>query len=178
VYLGGETTGSSCILMRNLSRGQTVILFDNSHDNARRIAIEALGVLNGAKLAPPRKSIAREYAAALQKGDAAAARAALDTLVAAGSSSSLDEEEINAMGYDLMADANVYEVPQQAHPEAAVAMLELNTLLFPQSWNAWDSFSEALRKAGRIRDAIAAYEKSLALNPGNDSAKKALSDMR
>jgi tetratricopeptide (TPR) repeat protein len=178
VYHGGETTGSSCILMRNLSRHQTVILFDNSHDDARLVAIDALRILSGADVPAPQKSIAQQYALALLKGDAVATQTMHDRLIAAGSNSSFDEVEVNAMGYDLMADKNVYEVPQQAHLDAAIAMLKLNTELFPQSWNAWDSFGEALRKEGRIAEAIAAYERSLALNPESESAKTALAEMR
>ncbi|WP_163220588.1 tetratricopeptide repeat protein, partial [Citrobacter freundii] len=44
----------------------------------------------------------------------------------------------------------------------------------PDSWNAYDSYGEALLKAGRKDDAIAMYRKSVALNPGNANAKAVL----
>jgi len=52
-----------------------------------------------------------------------------------------------------------------------------NVELFPKSWNAWDSYGEALRKANRIPESLEAYHHSLALNPNSDGAKKAIREM-
>lgn len=74
------------------------------------------------------------------------------------------ERDLNDWGYRLM--------PGQL--PIAVDVLKLNTELHPDSWNAYDSYGEALLKAGRKDDAIAMYRKSVALNPGNANAKAAL----
>ncbi len=52
----------------------------------------------------------------------------------------------------------------------AVAILALNTKLFPQEANAWDSLGEAYMLAGDADRAIENYEKSLKLDPGNANA--------
>ena len=53
-------------------------------------------------------------------------------------------------------------------------MFEKTTRLYPDSWNAWDSFAEAAAKAGRYEQAIAGYRKSLELNPGNKNGQAML----
>jgi Tetratricopeptide repeat len=178
VYHGGEATGLSCILLRNIGRHQTVILFDNTHSNAHQVADAALRILNGVPVPQPKKSVTKFYAQALLKEDPTTAKRTLDSLLADTADYAVDEDEMNDMGYALMESSNIYELPEVPHPQAALEVLKTNTELFPQSWNAWDSYGEGLRKAGRPQESIAAYERSLALNAGNESAKKALAEMR
>ena len=53
---------------------------------------------------------------------------------------------------------------------ASIAIFRLNTELHADSWNAFDSLGEAYADAGDKALAIAAYRKSLDLNPGNGNA--------
>ena len=71
--------------------------------------------------------------------------------------------QVNALGYQLMQVGNL---------EAAVAVFELNTEDYPAAFNPWDSLGEGYMNAGRPDEAIAAYRKSLELNPGNDNARE------
>ena len=50
-------------------------------------------------------------------------------------------------------------------------MFELNTRLFPDAFNTWDSLGEAQMKKGQKAKAISSFEKSLTLNPENTNAK-------
>jgi thiol-disulfide isomerase/thioredoxin len=74
----------------------------------------------------------------------------------------VNESELNACGYVLMAQGNLKE---------AVAVLKINANLFPQSANCWDSLGEAYAKSGWKEKAIQAYEYVLELDPKNESAK-------
>jgi CubicO group peptidase (beta-lactamase class C family) len=177
VYHGGEATGLSCILLRNISRHQTVILFDNTHSNAHQVADTALQILNGIPVPLPKKSVTKLYAQALLKEDPTAAKRTLDSLLSDTSNYAVDEDDMNEMGYALMESSNIYEVPEAPHPQAALEVLKTNTQLFPQSWNACDSYGEVLRKQGHTQESIAAYERSLSLNSKNEDAKKALAEM-
>ena len=56
----------------------------------------------------------------------------------------------------------------------AIETFKINTKLFPTSWNAYDSYGEALLKEGQQEEAIKMYRKSLTLNPGNESGRKVL----
>ena len=53
-------------------------------------------------------------------------------------------------------------------------MFKLNTQLYPNGFNTWDSYSECLLILGNKEDGIKAYKKSLELNPKNKNAEKVL----
>jgi predicted TPR repeat methyltransferase len=60
----------------------------------------------------------------------------------------------------------------------ALAMARLNAELFPESGNAYDTLGEMLAHAGERDAAIAAYERSLELDPDNDNARERLRALR
>lgn len=59
----------------------------------------------------------------------------------------------------------------------AMEILKLNTQLFPDIANCWDSYGEALKANGNLLDAINAYNKALELQPNLVSAKNALDEL-
>ena len=77
----------------------------------------------------------------------------------------ISENGINSFGYDLMGDERF---------EDALVIFKLNTELYPDGWNTYDSLGECLLKMGKQEEGIAAYKKSLELNPNNEFAKRAL----
>lgn len=79
------------------------------------------------------------------------------------------EDELNVWGYKLL---------EQKQPVQAVAILRLNALLFPSSWNVYDSLAEALEDTGDRPGAIANYTRSLQLNPENKNAADHLQKLR
>lgn len=177
VYHGGAATGLSCILLRNVTKHQTVILFDNAHSNAHEVADNTLKIMNGDSVPGPRKSIATLYVQALLKEGPDQARRTMEELRTKTSDYVLDEDEMNSLGYDLMGDNNTYHLPEEHHLTEALETFRMNAELFPQSWNVFDSYGEALRKAGRTEEAVKMYKRSLELNGKNEGARKALSDM-
>jgi hypothetical protein len=66
----------------------------------------------------------------------------------------------------------------QMGKEKALEMFKLNTQLYPQSYNAYDSLAEANMTLGNTELAIANYEKSLELNPNNENAKSILKTLK
>jgi CubicO group peptidase (beta-lactamase class C family) len=178
VYHSGAATGLSCVLLRDLTTRQTVVVFDNTHPNAHEIASNVLKILNGKEAPIPRKSAATFYVGVLLKQGPEATRRALRSLQQNVKEFGLDEGEMNALGYDLMGSSNPYHFPEEHHLAEALEVFRTNTELFPRSWNVYDSYGEALRKAGRLDDAIRMYERSLELNPSNEGGRKALSEMK
>jgi tetratricopeptide (TPR) repeat protein len=79
------------------------------------------------------------------------------------------EAEINTIGYRLMANKKL---------EQAIEVFKLNTQLYPESFNTWDSLGEAYAAAGKKTEAIENYEKSLKLNPNSESGKTALAKLK
>ncbi|ATL49937.1 tetratricopeptide repeat protein [Chitinophaga caeni] len=81
------------------------------------------------------------------------------------SSYNVSEQSINGLGYMLLS---------QGADTDALKIFELNTRLYPDAFNTYDSYGEILLKLGKKEAAIKAYKKSLALNPENDNAAKVL----
>jgi tetratricopeptide (TPR) repeat protein len=79
------------------------------------------------------------------------------------------EREVNRYGYDLMRDGKL---------EDALQVFELNTKLFPDAWNTYDSYGECLLEAGDTIKGIKAYEKSLELNPESNFAIEVIREFR
>ncbi len=79
------------------------------------------------------------------------------------------EAEVNAVGYALLR-------PQKA--EQALAVFELNTRVFPEAFNTWDSLGEAHMILGHDDEAIRSYERSLELNPDNTNATAMIARIR
>jgi len=80
-----------------------------------------------------------------------------------------DEREFNTLGYHLLGQDRV---------DQALFIFEASARRHPDSWNAHDSLGEAYMKAGRTREAVRSYERSLRLNPNNANARKMLETLR
>jgi CubicO group peptidase (beta-lactamase class C family) len=81
----------------------------------------------------------------------------------------IDESGMNQLGYALI---NMKRI------DDAILIFEQNTVDFPQSWNVWDSLAEAYMDKGDKQQAIADYEKSLQLNPGNTNGAEQLKKLK
>jgi pimeloyl-ACP methyl ester carboxylesterase len=79
-----------------------------------------------------------------------------------------DSSVLNRLGYDLLAADEV---------ALAIQVFRLNTIGHPEASNPWDSLGEGYLAAGEQEKAIAAYRRSLLLNPANDNARRVLEDL-
>ncbi len=178
VYHSGAATGLSCVLLRNVSRHQTVIVFDNAHYNAHEIATNALLILNGRQVPRPKKSITRVFGMVLASTGPEAARDTLEKLRDDTATYALSEGEINSLGYDFMATDNPYHLPMAPRYADALAVFEENVHLFPRSANVYDSYGEALLATGKVAEALRMYERALDLNPQSINARKMVAQLR
>ena len=60
----------------------------------------------------------------------------------------------------------------------AIELFKMNVQLYPESWNVYDSLGEAYATAGETALAIQNYEKSLQLNPKNETGRAALAKLK
>lgn len=102
-------------------------------------------------------------------GNGQQAEKALGDLLAEGANPRRVEGAVNGAGYTLLQAGNLDE---------AVDIFELNTRLFPEAFNAWDSLGEALMTAGDNAKAITCYQKSLEFNPENTNANEMIARMQ
>jgi tetratricopeptide (TPR) repeat protein len=164
VYHGGNSIGLSCILVRNLTKHQTVIVFDIAHDDAHSIANSVLKILNGKRVQSPRNNLAKLYGRVLVTRGAAVARDTLMMLKSDTVNYELSEDDFNTLGYDFLGNTNPFHMPVEHKYAQALIVFETNIALFPRSWNVYDSYGEALLKSGRKPEAVAMYQKSIELS--------------
>jgi CubicO group peptidase (beta-lactamase class C family) len=69
-----------------------------------------------------------------------------------------NENDMNLLGYHYLSNDQIDE---------ALAVFKLNVEEYPESFNVYDSYGEALKENGQHDMAIENYQKSLELNPGN-----------
>lgn len=142
--------------------------------------MEAMKILSRAIGRPQGISLAKLYGTTLFEKGADEAKCQSLILKQDSLKYSLDENDFNNLGYDLMdgnATALLVEGPLPNHPEEALEVFKLNTKLFPKSWNVYDSYGENLLKTGQKDEAIKMYKKSLELNPDNEGGKRALTEL-
>lgn len=164
----GGLIGLSAVFMRNITKHQTVILFDNTQNRTEDVGEDALKILNGGQAVPLAKSAARIYGRALVSKGIEAANIELAVIQKDSSHYSLVENEVNILGYDLMANNKL---------NLALAAFKKNVESFPLSWNVYDSYGEALLENGQKEEAIKMYKKSIELNPENENGVKVLKDL-
>ncbi len=70
-----------------------------------------------------------------------------------------------------------YAALSQEETDEAIRAFQLNTFLYPEVGNAWDSLAEAYVKSGDREKAIKYFQKALALNPRNENARKMLKEL-
>lgn len=136
--------------------------FSDANNPSHRIA----EIYLGDRMAP---AIVPMIADAIERGGADLAVRQYHSLRARYPAIAFEEVPLNALGYQLMAAGKT---------DAAIAVFRLIVETFPKSANAYDSLGEAYMNHGDKVLAIANYERSLALNPGNDNAVKMLAKLR
>lgn len=173
VFHTGGVPGAICIFVRNISRRQSIVLFDNAFSpNVFAIARNILKIMNNIPTVPLKKSLTREYVVALTDKGIDAAFVKLTTLKSDSLHYFLSEDEMNELGLQLL-----YAGTTSTHITDALEVLKLNTIFFPQRFNTYDSYGEALAFTGKKPEAIAMYQKSLELNPQNKGGKEALEQL-
>lgn len=81
----------------------------------------------------------------------------------------VSENALNTLGYELM---------QQQRLKEAEGVFLLNTELYPQSANVYDSYGECLLALKKEKEALEAYRKVLTIEPDNQSAKRMVEQLR
>jgi len=75
------------------------------------------------------------------------------------------EDELNSFAYELL---------NSKKTDDALEVFILNTQLYPNGFNTFDSLGECLQLLGRKEESLKAYKRSLELNPKNENARKIL----
>lgn len=164
---GGGVNGFNTLIARVSEDRHLVVLLSNAGGSPlARMRTGIFDLLYGREPELPKPSVASVLAPILAADGPEAAIAEYRRLKAERETEySFDEVELNELGYRLLGAGQV---------EEAVAILELNAEMFPESFNTYDSLAEAYAESGRNDLAVRNYARSLELNPNNVNAVRQL----
>src|SRR5205814_2040897 len=147
--------GFNTTIVRMPETQDLVVLLDNTSrgDKIDDLARGIVDVLHDLEPPYPPLSVADELMKTLATSDGKQAVARYHELKSKGS-----EGELNRLGYSLLEHGRVAD---------AIDIFQLNTEVYPESSNAYDSLGEAYAAHGDRELAIKNYRKSLELNPKN-----------
>lgn len=168
---GGADEGFQALLIAFADTGQGAALMANSDNGIRLMNLVAGSVAReyGWKYAGSKPGIGDMMLVLVETRGVDAAIAAYREMRRRPAEYAFNQGQLNSVGYGLM---------QSNRLEEALKLFELNTEMFPNSFNPWDSLAEVHMKLGHKDLAIKYYEKSLQLNPKNEGAVKALQKLR
>jgi CubicO group peptidase (beta-lactamase class C family) len=165
----GANPGTLTFFMRNISKDQCVIVLNNNwYRGSYHLGGSLMNLLNNRRVQLLAPSLARKIGQEYTLHGADAALKLLDTLKRT-MYCHIGFLEMNELGYDLLAKNDT---------RSAIEVFKVNTEVYPGSGDVWDSLAEAYYKAGDLDNAIKDYEKSITLNPGNETGKKMLEKIR
>lgn len=167
----GGFEGFNTALYQVVSNDFTIIVFANMDEPvAEHIALDILALTRGETPNKPQAPAIQNVREAFNKNGADFVKANFEELTINFHPKDPKDIIINALGYAYLYEAN--------DVDKAIKLFKLNTQLFPDIANCWDSYGEALAESGKKEEAIKAYEKALTIRPNLESAKNALKDLK
>ncbi|MBK9980982.1 MAG: serine hydrolase [Saprospiraceae bacterium] len=161
----GSINGFGTLITRIPSDKSLIVLLNNTGGTPLYdMTIAITGILYGKSYSPPKKSMAYSLLKAIEKEDINTALLFYKKNKDSGDYV-LSENEMNLAGYQLL---------QSGKTKEAASVFKLNVEAYPNSFNTYDSYGEALLVLGDSTQAIENYKKSVKLNPGNENGVKIL----
>ncbi|MDZ7624965.1 MAG: serine hydrolase [Ignavibacteriaceae bacterium] len=162
----GGSPGWNAIYNLNFAGKYTVIILSNIDQGAQRINKQIDDILLGKDVTPLVPSADKVVLEIIkEKGADYFTKNYEEALKGI----SIDNDRIlNSLGYIFF---------QQGKTEEAISVFTVNTKLFPDIANTFDSLGEAYLKAGNKELAIENYMKAFEMDPNNKNAEKILKDL-
>ncbi|MFI5204109.1 MAG: serine hydrolase [Flavobacteriales bacterium] len=167
IYHSGFINGFNTNIARIPSDKSSIILLNNTAGaplDEMTVAIAA--ILYGKPYDFPKKSIAYSLLDVIEK-DGIDAALSYYREIKNSPTHYFNESEINDAGYLLLNTGKANE---------AAVVFKLNTEEYPNSFNTFDSYADALVALGDTTRAIENYRKCLKLNPGHENSLKRLKE--
>lgn len=164
--VAGGSPGWNAVYDQNVGGKYTVILLSNFDQGAERILNNVHDILLGKETVPltppPNKYI---YNVIKEKGASYFVENYKEVLKGLRFE---DDGMLNMMGYDFLFDGNI---------EAAISVFTVNTKLYPDIANTYDSLAEAYLKSGNKKLALENYKKAFEMDPGNKNAENIIEEL-
>ncbi|KAA6346345.1 putative penicillin-binding protein PbpX [termite gut metagenome] len=157
---GGGINGFNTNISRTPSDKSLIVLLNNTGGAPLNEITRAIrGIMYGKTYDPPKKSLAYDLLDVIKNKGIEAGIDHYNTLKDS-KDYVLDENEMNQIGYQIMGNGKIDE---------AAKIFKLNIESFPNSFNVYDSYAEALMNQGKNELAIKNYKKSIEINPANQN---------
>lgn len=165
---GGSVNGFNTQITRLPSSQSLILLFNNTGGAPLYDMTTAInGILHDKPYISPKRSMAYALLDKIQKDGIAPALLYYNE-IKASDDYHLNENEMNLSGYQLLQAGNI---------EDAASVFKLNTEAFPNSFNVYDSYGEALLMLRDTTNAVENYKKSVQLNPDNENGIQVLNGL-
>jgi CubicO group peptidase (beta-lactamase class C family) len=168
----GGINGFNTVIVRMTNDKRLIVLLDNAEDGQylNQIVLGVMSIMYDQPVDPPKRAIADTVRNTMAQKDVAAAIREYRTLKTSPTAAeyNFDEMELNRLGYELLQGKKVTE---------AIEIFKLNVEAYPQSANVYDSLGEAYMIHGDKELSIAAYKKSLELDPKNMNATAKIAEL-
>jgi len=164
----GGLAGFRTYIERQLESQKTIILLTNNGNAfaSGGIRIALRNILNNKEYTLPKIPITIALNEMLKTKEISEVLAQYQSLKKNNEQNyDFNENQLNNLGYQLLGENKIKD---------AIEIFKLNTQIFPESFNPYDSLGEAYLLDGNKKLAISNYKKSLELNPNNTNAKKVL----
>ncbi len=156
---GGSIFGFSSLIVRLPERKQLIVFMNNTGNASLNNIYNGIkNILYDQPFEKPEKSLVNEMADIIDKTGVDAGIAFFSDRKKSDPEHKISEREMNLLGYYLLQDDRT---------DGAVKIFKLNIEEYPESFNVYDSYAEALMKKGDNEGAIANYKKSIAIDPHN-----------
>lgn len=161
----GGINGFHSLITRIIKDQHVIIQLNNTGGaSLSEMRQEITKVLYGKPFDEPKKSIISVLYKSLQQSGVTSIASTYNRLKKNSPKKyQFSENKLNNFGYQLL---------QQKKLIAAVEVMKLNAIEYPESANVHDSLGEAYLANGQKNLALASYEKSLELDPSNANAKQ------
>ena len=167
----GGFEGFNTALYQVISDDLTIIVFANMDEPvAERIASDILTLTRGDAPEPPQLPAIQNVRIAFEEHGLNYVKNNFEDLTTNYHPTDPKDFILNDLGYAFLYGADDAEKAEQ--------LFKLNTELFPEIGNCWDSYGEALAKQGKTEAAIKAYKRALEIRPNLESAKKAIEALK
>lgn len=166
IPLAGGMNGLNTMHLEMLHEGISIVVLANMDEPvAEKVGMGIFRILKGQQPDPATLPAVLNVYNAFQQHGVAYIKTHFDALTRNFHPTDPRDLILNNLGYALLFNGNA---------DDAVLIFKLNTELFPDVANCWDSYGEGLLAQGKKALALEAYRKALAIDPGMPTAREAV----
>ena len=164
---GGTINGFNSIILRITNDRDLIVLLNNTGvTNLNEISNKIIDILYDQPYEMPEKPLLLSFSEVLKKNGIDEAVNFYSKKIEQGKE--IPEMLMNLLGYNFL---------NKKQYKKAIGVFKLNIKAYPESFNVYDSYGEALMAAGDKDKAIETYKKSIELNPRNTNGIEKLKEL-